>query len=247
MPSLLSTIHGSLLRLAFPLRCHCCSSEVKEPSLGVACSGCWEDTTIFDGSESVCPKCGSVNESSHAEFACGSCASHFYDRARASGVYEMAMRSTLLQLKKVPVIPKIFHGRIEFFADQLNAPACDVIVPVPLSPQRRTDRGFNQAEVIASLVGKIVNKPVDTMSLIRRKHSPMHRAAMDRKAREKTVENAFSVTRPKLIDGRNVLLVDDIFTSGATASNCSKALKKKGAESVKVLTLARTHVAVHVI
>ena len=67
----------------------------------------------------------------------------------------------------------------------------------------------------------------------------MHRIAMDKKARELTVVNAFEVTRPNLIAGQRILLVDDIFTSGATASACAKVLKKNGAVEVNVFTLAR--------
>jgi ComF family protein len=115
----------------------------------------------------------------------------------------------------------------------------DIIIPVPLSKKRLFERGFNQAETIATRVSRVVQIPVDSASLIRKKHTPMHRAAMDKKAREMTVTNAFEVVRPRLIDGRSILLVDDIFTSGATASHCAKALKKKGAANVKVFTLAR--------
>jgi predicted amidophosphoribosyltransferase len=62
---------------------------------------------------------------------------------------------------------------------------------------------------------------------------------MDKKARELTVRNAFEVVRPKLINGKNIVLVDDVFTSGATASYCAKVLKKNGASRVNVFTLAR--------
>jgi predicted amidophosphoribosyltransferase len=65
---------------------------------------------------------------------------------------------------------------------------------------------------------------------------------MDRKARETTVKNAFEVCRPRLIEGKSVLLVDDIFTSGATVSNCANVLKKSGAASVEVFTLARAEI-----
>ena len=67
----------------------------------------------------------------------------------------------------------------------------------------------------------------------------MHRAGMDRKARGMTVKNAFDVSRPKLIGGKNILLVDDVLTSGETVSSCAKILKKKGAARVDVITLAR--------
>jgi predicted amidophosphoribosyltransferase len=62
---------------------------------------------------------------------------------------------------------------------------------------------------------------------------------MDQRARELTVQHAFEVVRPKLIDGRNLVLVDDVLTSGATASACAKVLKKNGASRVTVFTLAR--------
>jgi predicted amidophosphoribosyltransferase len=68
----------------------------------------------------------------------------------------------------------------------------------------------------------------------------MHRATMDNKARETSVKNAFEVKRPKLIEGENILLIDDVFTSGATVSNCAKVLKEKGAGKVYILTVART-------
>jgi predicted amidophosphoribosyltransferase len=67
----------------------------------------------------------------------------------------------------------------------------------------------------------------------------MHRVGMDQKARELTIHNAFTVLRPKLIAGRHVMLIDDVLTSGATASQAAKILKKNGAAGVSVFTLAR--------
>jgi len=113
------------------------------------------------------------------------------------------------------------------------------LVPVPLSSRREKERGFNQAAVIAKSLAKKINVPVDELSLVRKKHTERHRAGMDRKARAETVKNAFEVTRPRLLRGENILLVDDIFTSGATVSNCAKVLKKAGAVEVNVLTIAR--------
>ena len=114
-----------------------------------------------------------------------------------------------------------------------------MIIPVPLSKRRFLERGFNQAEVLAELLAKETALKIDKQSLARKVHTPVHRAAMDRRARELTVENAFEVTRPKLVKGEKILLVDDVFTSGATTSTCAKALKKKGADKVYVLTIAR--------
>jgi ComF family protein len=137
------------------------------------------------------------------------------------------------------MIPQILLARFKSVLSSDDLGGFDLIIPVPLSKKRAVERGFNQAETIASQVSGLVGIPIDAASLIRKKHTPMHRAAMDKKAREMTVKNAFEVSRPKLIEGKSILLVDDILTSGATASYCAKALKKKGAAGVKVFTLAR--------
>jgi ComF family protein len=114
-----------------------------------------------------------------------------------------------------------------------------LIVPVPLSKRRKIERGFNQAEVIAEALAHGTGTNIDVNSLGRIQHSPIHRIGMDRKARDLSVKDAFKVVRPKLVYGQNVLIVDDVFTTGATVSYCAKTLKKSGARSVNVLTLAR--------
>lgn len=149
------------------------------------------------------------------------------------------MTASILHLKRVPLVPRILIDKLSDILTAKEFAGVDVIVPVPLSKKRRFERGFNQAETIAAEVSRILGPPIDSSSLIRKKHTPMHRVAMDKKAREMTVTNAFEVVRPKLTEGRSILLVDDILTSGATATYCAKALKKNGAATVKVFTLAR--------
>jgi ComF family protein len=112
-------------------------------------------------------------------------------------------------------------------------------VPVPLSRKRHFERGHNQADVIAHTIADLTRFPVIANALQRVDSSPIHRVGMDKKAREATVKNSFAVNTPRLIDGTDVLLVDDVFTSGSTASYCARVLKKNGATSVKVITLAR--------
>ncbi|MBA3352333.1 MAG: ComF family protein [Blastocatellia bacterium] len=114
-----------------------------------------------------------------------------------------------------------------------------IVIPVPLSARRQQERGFNQAAVIATVIARSGNLLLDENSLVRKIHTPMHRAGMDRKARAMTVKKAFEVVRPKLIEGRDTLLVDDVLTSGETASICARVLKKSGAATVSVLTIAR--------
>ena len=101
----------------------------------------------------------------------------------------------------------------------------------------------NAAKATSLEIGKVISDrlgiELDEATLVRRVDTLMHRAGMDRKARGMTVKNAFAVSRPKLIEGKTVLLADDVLTSGETASSCAKILKKCGAARVDVITLAR--------
>jgi ComF family protein len=115
----------------------------------------------------------------------------------------------------------------------------DMIVPVPLHRARERERGFNQASVLARELSSLSRLPVDEHSVVRRIHTERHRAGMDAKARHQSVANAFTVRHPKSIAGKCVLLVDDVFTTGATVSACAAVLKEAGAGEMFVLTIAR--------
>lgn len=238
---MLQILPNSLLSLIYPQDCRVCSKQVEKHNEGVACRECWAATRIFNGSEMLCDKCGAFFGEKAAPVAvfCHQCDDHHYDKAIAVGVYEKGLAATILNLKRVPLLPKSLRSSI-MASNRLDSfSSVDVIIPTPLSILRRRERGFNQAEILADALARSIQAPVDKHSLVRKVHTPFHRIGMDRKARELTLKNAFEVTRPKLIDGKNILLVDDVFTSGATASACAKALKKNGAASVSVFTLAR--------
>jgi ComF family protein len=238
---MLKALRNSLLSLTYPQQCRVCPRQVEDHDDGVACAPCWQESRIFDGSQMLCSKCGAWfgHKAAPAAVFCHQCDEHYYDRALAVGVYEKALAATILQLKRTPWLPKrarmliLETGTHSFFGE------VDVVIPIPLSRLRRLERGFNQAEVIAEVISREFRVTADKWTLARKLHTPMHRVGMDRKARELTVKNAFEVTRPKLIAGKNVLLVDDVFTSGATVSACAKVLKKHGARDVNVFTLAR--------
>jgi competence protein ComFC len=110
---------------------------------------------------------------------------------------------------------------------------------VPLHPEREKERGFNQAAVLAEALSRFAQLPFADRALVRAQHTGRHRAGMDAQSRRESVENAFVVAHPRLIKGEHVLLVDDVFTTGATASACSRVLLEAGAEQVLVLTIAR--------
>jgi len=234
-------LQNSLLSLIYPQECRVCDRQVEGLDDGVACHGCWDSTRFFKGNEMLCAKCGAFfgDEAAPIAVYCHKCDDHFYDRAVAAGVYEKALSATIIELKSAPILPRCIETALAAASRRGPFKNIDLILPIPLSRQRRHERGFNQAEIIASAVSRVSGIAVDAVSLARKTHTPIHRIGMDQKARELTVQNAFVVTRPKLIAGKNILLVDDVFTSGATASYCAKILKKKGAGKVNVFTLAR--------
>lgn len=238
---MITDVLDTLLSVAIPQHCMSCGLGECRISGGAACDDCWQTTRVFNGGELLCAKCGAfyATVGERVDVRCHKCDEHAYERAFAAGIYEKALAANLLRLKVDRHIPQMVAATIDAAIDRHRHLSPDLIVPVPLSERRMYERGYNQAEVIAARVGKRFSVPVDAKTLLRRTHTPMHRMAMDRRARELTVIGAFEVVRPKLIDGRRILLVDDIFTSGSTASACAAVLKKKGASEVNVFTIAR--------
>ena len=235
------TLSDPILSLIYPQECAVCHNEVESSRNGIACDACWQSTKIFSGSETLCSKCGAfLFEGSITQpIACQDCREHEYDGAASAGLYEGALSASVLRLKRVPHVSSKL--REVFFAaiDRMTIEPSTIVIPVPLAARRLNERGFNQAAILARLVSQHTGLAFDERSFIRKIHTPMHRVGMDAKARAMTVRNAFEVVRPKLIDGRHLLLVDDVFTSGETSSICARVLKKSGAATVKVLTIAR--------
>jgi ComF family protein len=240
----LSSLYDAALALVYPQACAVCGASVESRHDGVACASCWQTTRVFNEDDTLCWKCGAFTEAAidkdkRQSVRCGKCDNDAFTGARACGFYEGALRASILELKREPhVASRLAHL---FFTAQQRAPlnSANLIIPVPLHPERERERGFNQALLIARELAHLSGLPLDEYSVVRRIHTERHRAGMDAKARRKSVLEAFAVRHPKLIAGQRVLLVDDVFTTGATVSACAAALTETGAEEVLVLTIAR--------
>jgi ComF family protein len=232
----------SALNLFFPAACTACGSAIEKRFDGVACAACWAETEFYT-QFSYCWKCAEpLNPGVRAQATvrrCGQCDSQSFDAVRPIGIYEKALKASILNLKRKAVLAE----RIVCEASKLVASEpltrAQVLVSVPLHPTRLRERGFNQADVIATALALRTGLPFHPDILERTRHSERHRAGMGVAQRASTVEKAFQVRKPRLIDGKNVLLIDDVVTTGATASACATALKKSGACEVYVLSLAR--------
>lgn len=232
------------MALVYPQACAVCGASVESRHDGVACSRCWEDTPFFRGDETFCWKCGApssarVTDDKRETVRCGRCDDDSFTNARACGLYQGALRASILELKRRPHVTQRIAEQMLRMQQRAPLLDADVIVPVPLHSSRERERGFNQAFVLAQALAQISHLPLDSHSLVRQSQTKMHRAGIDAKARRQSLADAFSVRHAKLMAGKRVLLVDDVFTTGATASACAAVLHKAAADKVFVLTMAR--------
>ena len=236
--------YDSLLSIVYPQACAVCGESVECRKFGIACERCWQKTQIFTDRDTLCWKCGLpsigfVTPEKRDQVRCRRCDHNAFTAARACGVYEGALKASILALKREPHICRYLLELLSLAQKQHPLTSATRIIPVPLHPQRQKTRGFNQAAVLAAALSRANSTILDEGSLVRTLHTEQHRAGMDARDRQKTVESAFEVLCPAVIQGERVLLVDDVFTTGATVSACSRALLDAGAAEVYVLTLAR--------
>lgn len=236
--------YDSLLSIFYPQPCELCGSSVESRTHVPACIKCWKLTSLFQGTESLCWKCGLVMHPAGrtvdpCSINCHRCDELLFAAARACGVYELALREAVLQLKRQPRLTSYLVPFLIRVAQRPPLNQATRIIPVPLHPQRERQRGFNQAAVIARTIGPLLGLVVDESVLTRVVASHKYRAGLDQKGRFDSVANAFEVRFPSIVRDEVILLVDDVLTTGATASSCAEALLSAGARSVFLLTLAR--------
>ena len=207
--------YDAVLTLVYPQACAICGGSVEQRKFGVACESCWNKSNMDDADE-------------------------LHDSAvRAVGLYEGALRESVLLLKRQPHLSAHVAELLVEVARREPLNTSTKIIPVPLHADRMRSRGFNQASVVAQALGKSLRLPVDETSLRRISSSEKYRAGLDVRGRMETVSGAFQVADPRLVANENILLVDDVFTPGATVSACAEALIEAGATEVFVLTIAR--------
>lgn len=239
-----SHLYDDLLTLLYPQPCSVCGRSIEKRAFIPACEDCWRTARIFTGDELVCWKCGAVARQTNCpvnreEVRCGRCDHHSFDVARACGIYEGALRESLLLLKRQPFLSIHVVRLLVLAAKRTPLNTATRIIPVPLHAEREQQRGFNQASVMARAIAPYLRLVVDDKSLTRITSARKYRAGLDARGRADTVAEAFAVRLPQVIEGELILLVDDVLTTGATASSCAQALLTAGARTVYVLTAAR--------
>ena len=225
--------------LLFPPSCFVCSVSMVGTACGI-CSDCLQNVSLISSPQ--CPVCGrEISDSAAGDHLCGSCLRKTppYLSARGIAHYQEPVASLLQRLKYqgdttvLPVLQEIIAlGAYGEPAEE------DRIIPVPLHIRRLRQRGFNQALLLAQIFfpERIDCILVDTLQ--RTRHT-IPQTGLDGIARRKNMSRAFSVRNAREVRGKKIILVDDVYTTGTTVAECSRALLSAGAREVHVLTLAR--------
>lgn len=177
-----------------------------------------------------------------AALLCSECRRHgrIFQKARAVAVYDGIVKERIHDLKyrgALHVGEALGLLMARCLEGDLRLLASDMIVPVPLSPERMKTRGYNQSEILARSLGKVVGIGVVTDAMARG-DGVMSQSLLKGNQRRRNLGDVFEVVSPSHVAGRSVLLVDDVLTTGTTANECSMALLKAGARSVSVVVAA---------
>jgi ComF family protein len=204
----------------------------------------WSRIRFIDGP--VCDGCGAPFEyDAGPQVRCAGCMArpHAFDSARAACLYDEASRDPILKLKhadRTDLAP-LFARWLSRAAAELLEQA-EAIAPVPLHPLRLVKRRYNQAAEVARPLARLCGLDYLPDALVRRR-ATRTQGGKSASGRRRNVAGAFEAPRRHLVEGRRILLVDDVMTTGATLDGCARALKAAGAARVDVAVLARVKAA----
>jgi ComF family protein len=231
-----------LLHLLYPACCHCCGAAT--PAVAPFCDGC--QTAFVADSTPACPHCaGAVGPFAVIDGRCVHCRKEAFsfDAALRLGPYEGPLREVVLRMKNhsgETLAELLGELWADHAASAFHAIGADVLVPVPLHWRRRWLRGYNQSEALARGLATKLRLPCVAAGLRRIRATPMQ-TSQTLAGRRDNVRGAFAASRNPRIAGKTVLLIDDVMTTGATASEAARTLKRAGAGRVVTAVLSRAH------
>ena len=251
--TLVSSVSGvaeSLFATLFPSDCRLCGTPLVNISRLPVCQPCRADVRPISGN--VCSVCGERVFSPYAlgssENRCGLCRrlDPPFVQAVAYGSYDAGLRELIHLLKYEQVRSAavvLGHMLAEAVSGMESGSSPLVVVPVPLHARKLRQRGFNQSQLIARRAVKLgagSGRLVLRSRVLERRRETQSQIGLTRHQRRENLRGAFVVSRPEEMAGREVLLVDDVFTTGTTVSECARVLRRAGASKAFVATVART-------
>ncbi|MBU1615653.1 ComF family protein [bacterium] len=241
---MIKTAFDSFLNFFFPAECKICRQPLTSFEEKYVCARCFSRIEIVS---CCCKKCGLPLAASFEEVKdplCEQCqrkkrqfhlsrsATPFFGNVREC--IHLFKYSKKMGLAK-PLGDLMLKALLSFWPDL----EIDLILPVPLHSDKEYSRGFNQAYLLAGEISKGINLPVVKGNL-QRVVNTASQTSLSPKERLKNVKGAFKIKRPEALAKKKILLIDDVFTTGATVEECSRILKAAGVREVNVFTLART-------
>lgn len=228
--------------LLLPPTCNFCARDLPPPGTQpLVCDACREEFLSFDGS--VCPRCSAPVSSTHAGDDCPRCQDRRYHfrYVMALGVYRDSLRDAVIRMKQrinEPLTLSMGHLLADRLQEKVSLSPPDIMVPVPTHWIKRIVRGVNGPDLLVEAIGRrlTITTAINLLSCRRRTRKQGTLLPSERFA---NVRNAFRASSGYDIRGTYVLLVDDIMTTGATASEAAKTLRKAGADKVDVAVVAR--------
>ncbi len=250
----LSGVASALFTTLFPSDCRFCGTPLTDLSRLPVCQECLSDIRPIGGG--ICSICGERLISPYAfsaengEPRCGLCRrlEPPFVKAAAYGSYEGGLRELIHLLKYAGVRPsaKVLGRMLAETVSHLQPGLGEgpfLVVPVPLHPRKLRQRGFNQTELIAQAALKLVSSPNCfhlASAVLERRRETQSQIGLTRHQRRENMRGAFAVAHAEEIKDKPILLVDDVFTTGTTVSECARVLRRAGASKVYVATVART-------
>lgn len=235
----------SALDWFYPRHCYHCEEPIRGSRGHILCVTCYRDLMSLRIAGAVCAVCGLPMEVDPSRRAmCVSCRlqERHFEAARAFFAYAGPAASVIKSYKfrgDFFLGPRFLRGLLAqgSLPDSIEAP--QAVVPVPLHPRRRRERGYDQALLLGRVLARHFGCRLAGGALVRKRYTSQQ-ALLPLNRRWDNVRNAFAVADPRRVEGRSLLLVDDVLTTGMTADECARALMRAGAARVQVLALART-------
>lgn len=239
---LMGDLKAGLLNVLYPPRCYICGEHTKCGTGSDVCPSCQDQLQPLR--PPLCQMCG--KETGHGQsaehYVCGDCLLDTppFHQARSWFHYGAPVTTLLHRLKflgdsgAAVVLARLIRQYDQEFAPSIY----DRVIPVPLHPRRLRQRGLNQSLILARALCAKRRESIHTTTLTRIRDT-VAQTGLDGAARRRNLRGAFALSGKESVAGQNICLIDDVFTTGTTVAECARVLKKAGAKSIDVWTVAR--------
>ena len=230
---------GGIINLIYPAFCRSCGKK----TIQYICKDCFKE--IKKRTPPFCIKCGKkIHKSPRLEELCCDCKKNsiYFDRAFSVFQYDGMFKEMIHDAKyrKLSLVKEFMESSVDFIKEQDIAKNTSIVLSIPMHPVRLFKREINLSHILAKYIAKKMNLQYSA-KLLKKTKNTSPQTGLKRNERIKNIKGSFSLEKNGLsyIKDKNMLLVDDIFTTGSTVNECARILKDAGASYVEVITLAR--------